>query len=77
MSGIDRSRRTKVLFWLYSISLAVAVTLMLWLFIVLASYYVADEPLAAPPLVRWMAYALVPLLALRLAFAWSLKRDRG
>ena len=70
------SRRTKVLFRLYSLVLTVAVGLMVWLFAVLAAYHLANEDLPAPPLVRWMAATLVPLIALRLALAWSTNRDQ-
>ena len=70
------SKRTKVLFWLYSLVLAVAVALVLWLIAVLAAYYLFEEVLPHPRLVHWLTIAIVPLLVLRMALVWSTKRDR-
>jgi putative flippase GtrA len=72
----ERSKRTRILFWLYSAVVAVAVALMLWLFAVLGTYYVAGEILPHPPLVRWMVIALVPVIVLRFALRWSIERDQ-
>ena len=70
------SKRTRVLFWLYSAVLAVAVGLVLWLFAVLAAYFLFDEDLPHPRLVHWMTIMVVPLLGLRIALAWSTKGDQ-
>ena len=72
----ERSKRTRVLFWVYSAVLAVAVALMLWLFAVLGAYYVSGKILPHPSLVRWMAIALVPVIVFRLALQWSIKLDQ-
>jgi len=73
----EGSRRTKVLFWLYSAVLAVSLSLALWLFVILAAHFVFDLTLPTPPLVRWMTIAVIPLVALRLAITWSVKSDRS
>lgn len=72
----DGSKRTKVLFWLYMAVLAVAVALMFWLFAVLIAHYVVDVDLPRPPLIEWLTIALLPLVTLRLALAWSMNGDR-
>ena len=75
MRAPEGSKRTKVLFWLYSAALAVAVALMFWLFAILAADLVG-KPLPTFPLVDWLTIAVVPLVALRLALAWSVKSDQ-
>ena len=71
----EGSKRTKVLFWLYSAVLVLAVALMFWLFATLAGDLL-DKPLPTFPLVAWLTIAVIPLVALRIALAWSMRSDR-
>ena len=64
-----------MLFWLYSAALAVALVLMFWLFAILAADLLG-KPLPTFPLVDCLTIAVVPLVALRIALAWSMKSDQ-
>ena len=75
MRATEGSKRTRVLFWLYSATLAVALALMFWLFAILAADLLG-KPWPTFPLVDWLTIAVVPLVALRLALAWSMKLDQ-
>ncbi len=76
------STRSKVLYSVYGVLVAVSVALVLAVLISLGGYYIAGWERAPVPdmagrLVAWVLYALVPLLALRFAVIWSIKKDRA
>ena len=80
LSGL--STRSKVLYAIYGVLLAIGVGFVLALLISLGGYYLAGWENAPVPdmaanLVGWALYAIVPLLALRFVVIWSIKKDRG
>ena len=81
MSLAHFSTRSKVIYWLYGVLVAVSVAYVLALLISLGGYFLAGWESAPVPrmtglLIAWMLYALIPLLALRFLLFWSLKKDR-
>jgi hypothetical protein len=76
------STRSKVLYAIYGVLIAVSVAFVLALLISLGGYYIAGWKSAPVPdmvgrLVAWGLYAFVPLLALRFAVIWSIRKDRA
>ena len=76
------SKRSKALYWVYGVVIAISVAFLLAVLISLGGYYIAgweSAPVSemAGRFVAWTLYALVPLLALRFAVIWSIKKDRG
>ena len=74
------STRSKVLYAAYGVLVAVSVAFVLALLISLGGYYLAGWESAPVPdmvgrLVTWGLYAFVPLLALRFAVIWSIRKD--
>jgi len=75
------STRSKVLFWPYVVLSAVGVGIVLGLLISLGGYFIAgwqDAPIdqIVVLMINWIMFAFIPLIALRLGLAWSLKKDR-
>ena len=71
------SKRTKLLFWLYSGVLAVGVALVIALLVSLGGYFIFGwESAPVEQIVGLLLYPLVPMLALRIALGWSIRRDR-
>ena len=76
------STRSKVLYSLLGILSAIGFAFVLAVLISLGGYYLADWENAPVPemsanLVIWALFALLPMLALRVALHWSLKKDRN
>jgi hypothetical protein len=77
----DLSTRSKALYWIFGVLMAVSVAFMLAVMISLGGYYLAGWE-GAPvsemggQFVAWVLFAIVPLLALRLAVMWSVKKDQ-
>jgi hypothetical protein len=71
-----------VLYSVYGVLVAVSVAFVLALLISLGGYYIAGWESAPVPemggqLVAWGLSALVPLLDLRFAVIWSVRKDRA
>ena len=74
------STRSKVLYAVYGVLVAVSVGFVLALLISLGGYYIAGWERAPVPdmvgrLVAWGLYAFAPMLALRFAVFWSIRKD--
>ena len=74
------SIRSKVIYAMYGVLVAVSVAFALALLISLGGYYIAGWENAPVPemagrLVAWGLHAFVPLLAMRFAVSWSIKKD--
>ena len=75
------STRSKVLYVVYGVALAIGVALVMALLFSLGGYYIAGWESAPVPdmagrLVAWALFAFVPLVALRFAVIWSIRKDR-
>jgi len=82
MNLIGLSIRSKILYVVYGVLVAVSVAFVLALLISLGGYYLAGWESAPVPdmvgrLVAWGLYAFIPLLALRFAVIRSIRKDRA
>jgi len=74
------SKRSLVIYGMYALLLAAGFALALALLICLAGYFIADWEDAPVPqisvlIVNWAVIVFIPLIALKLALRWSLKKD--
>ena len=77
MNALAGSKRTRVVFWLFSAVLVVSVALVIALLVSLGGYFIAGwQGAPVPQIIGWLVRAVVPLVLLRLALAWSMHRDR-
>lgn len=75
--ALSGSNRTRVLFWIFSAVLAIAVALLIALLVSLGAHFIAGWRSApVPQLVEWLRPVAVSLIGFRLALAWSMRRDR-
>ena len=78
MRKLDGSKRTRLIFFIYSVVgiLGVAAVLVLLISLGGALLFSWDNA-PVDPIIVVMPYAAILLVALRLALAWSVRRDRA
>ncbi len=71
------SLRTRLLFWLFAGALVSGLGLLLWLFVSFVNVVAGESGDALPSIAGRLAVAVIALVVLKMALAWSIRADRG
>jgi len=76
MKGIRGSKRTRVLFWLYLAVAAIGMALVIGMLVSLGGYFIFGwEAAPVPQIAPLIVWGAILVVVLRLALAWSTRRD--